>query len=85
MTQVFEVLVRGVVSEALAHALEGFTVERRPGGLTSITGMIDDQPRLLGLLSVFDDLHIEVVAVNPVPGIRGESPGTGDATDSGSH
>lgn len=80
MTQVFEVLVRGRMSPQLAQALEGFAVEARPGGLTSIVGTIDDQPRLLGLLGAFDDLHIEVVSVNPVPTVHRESPEQGDAS-----
>lgn len=80
MTQIFEVLVRGRMSTALAHALDGFTVQARPGGLTSIVGAVDDQPRLLGLLGAFDDLHIEVVSVNPVPPATRESPGQGDAS-----
>ncbi|CAH0172282.1 MAG: hypothetical protein ACRDVF_08955 [Microbacterium sp.] len=79
MTQVFEVLVRGRMSPQLAQALDGFTVQPRPGGLTSILGPIDDQPRLLGLLGAFDDLHIEVISVNPVPASDAGSPGQGDA------
>lgn len=82
MTQVFEVLVRGWVSAQLARALDGFTVQARPDGLTSIVGPVDDQPRLLGLLGAFDDLHIEVVSVNPVPTARSESPEAGDAATS---
>lgn len=80
MAQVFEVLVRGRMSTELAQALDGFTAEARPGGLTSIVGAVDDQARLLGLLGAFDDLHIEVVSVNPVPAVPRESSGEGDAT-----
>lgn len=79
MTRVFEVLVRGRMSPQLARALDGFTVQARPGGLTSILGPVDDQPRLLGLLGAFDDLHIEVISVNPVPAVQDGSPGQGDA------
>ena len=79
MTQVFEVLVRGRMSSQLAQALDGFRVQARPGGLTSILGPVDDQPRLLGLLGAFDDLHIEVSSVNPVPPPDAGSPGQGDA------
>ena len=79
MTQVFEVLIRGRMSSQLAQALDGFTVQARPGGLTSILGPIDDQPRLLGLLGIFDDLHIEVISVIQVPSGDPESPAPGDA------
>ena len=40
MTRVFEVLVRGRMSPQLAQALDGFTVQDRPGGLTSILGPV---------------------------------------------
>ncbi|MHC9046515.1 hypothetical protein ACYX8G_18170 [Microbacterium saperdae] len=68
MVQIFEVIVRGRMSEDLADALDGFAVTAVPGGLTSIVGPVVDQPRLLGLLGAFDDLHIEVISVNPVRG-----------------
>ena len=80
MAQVFEVLIRGRMSTELAQALEGFVVRVRPEGLTSIVGAVDDQARLLGMLGAFDDLHIEVVSVNPVSSAPPESPGQGDAT-----
>lgn len=79
MTRVFEVLVRGRMSAQLAQALDGFSVRARSDGLTSIVGPVDDQPRLLGLLGAFDDLHIEVVSVNPVPAADAGSPWQGDA------
>ncbi|QDE34270.1 hypothetical protein FIV50_05360 [Microbacterium foliorum] len=79
MTRVFEVLIRGRMSPELSQALGGFTVQARPGGLTSILGPVDDQPRLLGLLGAFDELHIEVISVNPVPAPDPGSPGQGDA------
>lgn len=66
MVQTFEVIVRGRLSAELAGALDGFTVGLREGGVTSIVGPVIDQPRLLALLGAFDDLHIEVISVNPV-------------------
>lgn len=82
MARVFEVLIRGRMSTELAQAMDGFSIEARPRGLTSIVGAVDDQARLLGLLGAFDDLHIEVISVNPVPTLLPESPGEGDATTS---
>lgn len=66
MVQTFEVIVRGRLSAELAKALDGFTVALQEGGVTSIVGPVVDQPRLLSLLGAFDDLHIEVISVNPV-------------------
>lgn len=71
--QVFEVVVRGRMGPELADALVGFVIENGEDGFTRIVGRVPDQPRLLGLLAAFDDLHIEVVSVNPV-----ESPDPAD-------
>lgn len=65
-SHVFEVVVRGRMSDELMAALHGFTVETRDDGLTRVVGNVEDQPRLLGLLAAFDDLHMQVVSVNPV-------------------
>ncbi|SFS01264.1 hypothetical protein SAMN04487846_1454 [Microbacterium sp. cf046] len=65
-SQIFEVVVRGRMSAELIAALDGFTIDTGADGLTRVIGDVPDQPRLLGLLGAFDDLHIEVVSVNPV-------------------
>jgi hypothetical protein len=83
MVQTFEVIVRGRLSVELAHALDGFTVAFRESGVTSIVGPVIDQPRLLALLGAFDDLHIEVISVNPVA--EPESPEQGDDERSTPH
>ena len=65
-SQIFEVVVRGRMSAELIAALDGFAIDTSADGLTRVVGGVPDQPRLLGLLSAFDDLHIEVISVNPV-------------------
>lgn len=64
--QPVEVIVRGRVGPALASSLEGFDVTPLEDGTTRVAGVIEDQSALLGLLSLFADLHIEVVSVNPI-------------------
>jgi hypothetical protein len=64
--QDFEVVVRGRMTAEMVAALDGFTIEPGVDGFTRVVGRVSDQPRLLGLLAAFDDLHIEVVSVNPV-------------------
>jgi hypothetical protein len=59
--------VRGKLGPELVAALQGFTVEAAPDGCTRVVGPIPDQARLIGLLDMLDQLHIEVVSVNPVP------------------
>jgi hypothetical protein len=65
-SHVYEVIVRGRMSAELIASLDGFTVDTGADGLTRLIGEVPDQPQLLGLLAAFDDLHIEVVSVNPV-------------------
>lgn len=62
----FEVIVRGRLGPDIVAALDGYTVETDEHGLTSVLGPVIDQAELLGLLRMFDDLHVEVVRVNPV-------------------
>jgi hypothetical protein len=65
-SHVYEVIVRGRMSAELMASLEGFSIATDEDGLTRLVGDVPDQPELLGLLAAFDDLHIEVVSVNPV-------------------
>jgi len=61
-----EVVITGRLGPSLVAALDGYEVATRDDGTTSVTGVIEDQARLRGLLGVFDDLNIEVVSVNRV-------------------
>jgi hypothetical protein len=63
---VVELVVRGRLSPELVLALEGFRVETARRGLTRVVGAVADQARLFGILELFDNMHIEVVSVNPV-------------------
>jgi hypothetical protein len=63
---VVEVVVTGRLGPSLIAALDGYDVTTRDDGTSSVTGMVEDQASLRGLLGVFDDLNIEVVSVNRV-------------------
>ena len=63
---VVEVVVTGRLGPSLIAALDGYDVTTRDDGTSSVTGVVADQSGLRGLLSVFDDLNIEVVSVNRV-------------------
>ena len=67
-TQVVEIVVRGTLGPDLIAALDGFTVSAVADRCTSVRGSVPDQARLIGLLEMLDELHIEVVSVNPVAG-----------------
>lgn len=75
---VVELVVRGRLGHELIAALDGFEVTTDEHGLTHIVGHVTDQARLFGLLDMFDDLHIEVVSMNPVDP-EAFSPDAGDA------
>jgi hypothetical protein len=83
--QRYEVLVRGSFGAELSAALEGFDIQTDDAGLTRVTGEVQDQPGLLGLLSAFDDLHIEVISVNPASVASEVSPSRGDAAPASDH
>lgn len=78
-TQVVRILVRGRLGPELVAALDGFDVRAADGGCTSVVGPVPDQARLLGLLAMFDERHIEVVEVTRPPTVDDDdSPGPGD-------
>jgi hypothetical protein len=62
-----EIVIRGYPGAELAAAFEGFRAIRGDDGITSLVGVVDDQPALIALLSSLDDLHVPVVAVRSVP------------------
>lgn len=60
------IVVQGHLEPALVMALDGFTVGEAAAGTSCITGCVPDQSKLLGLLQMFDGLHIEVMSVNRI-------------------
>ena len=65
--QSVRILVRGRLGPELAAALDAFEIADAPDGCSLLSGRVPDQARLLGVLEMLDELHIEVVSVNPVP------------------
>ncbi|MHC2998382.1 hypothetical protein [Microbacterium sp. HJ5] len=61
-----EVVITGHLGPTLLAALDGYDVAEREDGTSSVTGTVCDQAELRALLSVFDDLNIEVVSINRV-------------------
>jgi len=65
--QTVEIVVSGPLSpDLVVTALEGFTVTTDEQGRTHVVGPVPDQARLIGLLAMFDGLHIAVISVNPI-------------------
>jgi hypothetical protein len=64
--RIYQVMVRGRMSPALTDSFTAFEIDTDTDGLTRLIGDVPDQSHLLGLLTALNDLHIEIVSVNPV-------------------
>ena len=62
----YQICVRGRVTERLGSALEGMRLEAGATE-TGFTGEIRDQSQLYGLLDRVRDLGLELVSVQPQP------------------
>lgn len=62
----YQICVRGLVTERLGSALEGMRLESGTDE-TVFTGEIRDQSQLYGLLDRVRDLGLELVRVQPQP------------------
>jgi hypothetical protein len=64
-TSLYRLTVRGRVSERLASAFEGMSVE--PGaGTTALVGCVRDQAQLYGLLERIREFGLELVGVEEI-------------------
>ena len=63
----FEIVINGTLSEPIAALIDGFQTSRIENGLTYLIGSVPDQAKLQGLLTLFGNLNIELVSVNPIP------------------
>lgn len=62
----FEIVIKGTLSAPVAALIDGFRVCRVERGRTHLVGLVPDQSRLQGILTLFGTLNIELVSVNPV-------------------
>jgi hypothetical protein len=63
---VYQICVRGRLTERMAAALEGMTLHA--GSANSVfTGEVEDQAQLYGLLDRLPDLGLELISVQPWP------------------
>jgi len=69
----FEIVVGGVMSPALASAVEGFEIRCVVRGRTHLVGCVPDQASLHGTLELLRDLNIELISLNPLPETATES------------
>ncbi|MET4636821.1 hypothetical protein [Mycetocola sp. 2940] len=63
----FEIVIKGTLSEPVADLIDGFEISKVEHGETHLVGFVPDQTKLQGILTIFGNLNIELVSVNPVP------------------
>ena len=62
----YEIVIKGTLSEPVAALIEGFRISRVEHGRTHLVGPVPDRARLQGILTLFGNLNIELISVNPV-------------------
>jgi hypothetical protein len=65
--RVYRIVVRSELSERYALAFEGMRMETGEG-TTSLTGEVEDQPHLFGILERINGLGLELLSVQVLPG-----------------
>ena len=62
----FEIVIKGTLSEPVLELIDGFRIHRVEHGETHLVGTVPDQSRLQGILTIFGNLNIELISVNPI-------------------
>jgi len=63
MTQIYQIRVRGHLSDAWAAWFDGLSIENLPNGEALLSGPVVDKAALHGLLTKVRDLNLTLVAV----------------------
>jgi hypothetical protein len=63
MTQIYQIRVRGHLSDAWAEWFDELTIENLPNGEALLSGPVVDKAALHGLLTKVRDLNLTLVAV----------------------
>jgi hypothetical protein len=63
MTHIYQIRVRGHLSDKRAEWFDGLTIENQPDGVALITGPVADQAALYGLLIRIRDLGLPLLSV----------------------
>lgn len=66
MSERFEIVIKGTLSPPVVELIDGFRVSKIEGGETHLIGHVPDQTRLQGILTLFGNLNITLVSVNPI-------------------
>jgi len=63
MTQIYQIRVRGHLSDTWEKWFDGLTIENLPNGEALLSGPVADKAALHGLLTKVRDLNLTLVAV----------------------
>ena len=63
MTQIYQIRVRGHLSDAWSEWFDGLAIENLPNGESLISGPVADKAALHGLLTKVRDLNLTLLAV----------------------
>jgi hypothetical protein len=64
--KIYEIMLKGHLNESWAEWFEGFTFTHRPDGTTTLTGEVEDQAALHGVLKKVRDLGLPLLSVNQI-------------------
>ncbi len=74
MPGVYRISVKGHLPAAWAEEFGDMELCCEPNGCTSLTGVVQDQAAMYGLLARIRDLGLTLISVAPVPSEEGELP-----------
>lgn len=72
ISEAYEILVEGLLSENWADWFEGLVIEPCENGTTRIYGPLSDQSALIGVLNQIHALNLPLISVNRCPQDTGE-------------
>ncbi|NJC97440.1 MAG: hypothetical protein C3F07_13010 [Anaerolineales bacterium] len=72
--QIVEIRIEGHIDKNWAEWLDGFIPTHTRGGETILTGNVEDQAALYGLIAKLRDLGIKLISVNTVQPPTQETP-----------
>ena len=64
--EIYRIIVKGVLDEKWSEWFGGMEVTPQPSGETMLTGPVEDQAALHGLLDKIRDMGLPLVSVGPV-------------------
>jgi hypothetical protein len=73
----YQIRIKGHLSGEWKDWFEGLTITLEKDGNTLLTGLVNDQAALLGLIKKVRDLGLTLISVSPVEPGPAAPPGTG--------